>query len=39
MYYKNDFLSKQIAGFFDHPYLWKETINYLDFLHRDKKGR
>ena len=25
----------QIEGFFDHQYLWKETINFLDFLHRD----
>ena len=27
------FLSNQIAGFFDHQYLWKESINILEFLH------
>ena len=30
---QNVLLSNQIAGFFDHQYLWKETINALDFLH------
>ena len=28
------FLSNKIAGFFDHQYLWKETIIVLDFLRR-----
>ena len=28
-------LSKQVAGFFYHQYLCKETISVLDFLHRD----
>ena len=28
-----DFFNK-IAGFFDHQYLRKKTINVLDFLHR-----
>ena len=25
----------QIAGFFDHQYLWKECANVFDFLHGD----
>ena len=34
-----DFFNK-IAGFFDHQYLRKKTINVLDFLHRDSyKGK
>ena len=28
------FSSSQTAGFFDHQYLWKESINILDFLHQ-----
>ena len=28
-------LSKQITGFFDDQYLWKELINIFDFLHGD----
>ena len=28
-------LTDEIAGFFDHQYLWKEAINTLDFLNRD----
>ena len=28
-------LSKQIAGFFEDQYLWKELINIFDFLHGD----
>ena len=27
--------SNQIAEFFDHQYLWKESIGILEFLHRD----
>ena len=26
-------LFNQIAGFFDHQYIWKECIDILDFLH------
>ena len=29
------FLANQIAVFFDHQFLWKESINILDFLHGD----
>ena len=25
-----------VRGFFDHQYLWKETINVLDNLHKNK---
>ena len=25
--------TSQIAGFFDQRYLWKESINIIDFLH------
>ena len=28
-------LSNAISGFFDHQYLWKETVNVLHFLDRD----
>ena len=28
-------LPSQVAEFFDHQYVRKETINVLDFLHRD----
>ena len=28
-------LANQIAVFFDHQFLWKESINILDFLHGD----
>ena len=28
-------LSNQIAGFFDHQYLSKESIDIFDFLHGD----
>ena len=28
-------LSNKITGVIDHQYLWKGTINGLDFLHRD----
>ena len=34
------FSPNQIAGFFDHKYLWNETIHMSDFLQRDKyQGR
>ena len=26
------FLSNQIVGFFDHQYVWKKSIDILDFL-------
>ena len=29
----------QIALFIDHQYLWKESVNLLDFLHRDNPQR
>ena len=32
-------LSNQIPGFFDHQYLWKESIGILDFLHGDNHQR
>ena len=32
---QNALLSNQIVRTFDHQYIWKETINVLDFLHRD----
>ena len=35
MIYYHVHLTNQIAGLFDHQYLWKEVINVLDFLHRD----
>ena len=35
----NMFLSNPIEGFLDHQYLLKETINALDFLHRDSYQR
>lgn len=28
-------LSNQVERFFDHRYLWKESINILDFWHVD----
>ena len=28
-------LSNQIAKFFDHEYLWKESIDILDILHEE----
>ena len=28
-------MSNQIVGLFNHQYLWKETINFLDFLRGD----
>ena len=28
----------QIAKFFDHQYLWKESDDILDFLHGDSSG-
>ena len=28
--------TNQIAGFFDHKYLWKELIDILDFLSHQK---
>ena len=27
--------SNQIAGFFDHQYLWKKSNDFLDFLPED----
>ena len=32
-------MSNQAVGFFDHQYLRKETINVLDFLHKDSYQR
>ena len=29
----------QIAGFFDHRYLWNDTINVLGFLRNSYKGK
>ena len=29
------FSSNQIAGFFDHKYLWMKSIDVVDFLHGD----
>ena len=29
------FSTNQVAVFFDHQYLWKESIDTLDFLHED----
>lgn len=31
----NVLFSNQIAGLFSYQYLWKETVNVIDFLHRD----
>ena len=28
-------LANQIVGLFDHQYLWKESIDFLDFLQGD----
>ena len=33
------FSAIQIAGFFDHQYLWKKSINIFDFLYRDNHQR
>ena len=32
-------MSNQIVGLFNHQYLWKETINFLDFLRGDSYQR
>ena len=32
---QNNLSSSHIAGFFGHPYLWMESVNVLDFFHRD----
>lgn len=32
---QNNLSSGLIAGFVDHQYLWKESINGFDFLHSD----
>ena len=33
-------LANQIVGFVNHQYLWKESINVFDFLHRySSQGR
>ena len=32
-------LTNQMAVFFDHQYLWKESISRLDFLHGDNHQR
>ena len=32
---QNNLSSSLIAGFVDHQYLWKESINGFDFLHSD----
>ena len=29
--------TNKIARFFDHHYLWKESINIFDFLHADEQ--
>ena len=36
---QNVFFSNQIAGFFDHQYLWKKLVNALDVLDRDNHQR
>ena len=33
------FSASLIVVFFDHQYLWKESINILDFLHGDNKKK
>ena len=31
--------TNEIAGFFDHQYFWKKSINILDFVHEDNHQR